>query len=165
MAGGLVWTALVALATYLVGSSLYRWFNNILVSWPSGLPVIVQPFHPMNIFFLITQGIYQPLVERLPFGLSEWKYLHFLFQDWPIRTKNKLFAAYGDVLLMASPGGRVIYVGDAEVATQLVTRRHDFPKDVSFYSMFASSPHQKNSYFLTHKPKSMCVSTETPYWQ
>jgi hypothetical protein len=47
-----------------------------------------------------------------------------------------MFEHYGQVMMMATPAGRIMYVGDADVNHQILSRRQDFPKDISMYSEF-----------------------------
>lgn len=113
--------------------SLKSFIANVQQARRTGLPVIVHPFHTMNLFFLLTMVAYKPIIERLPFGLNKWKYLHFFYMDWAFHTRDAQFEEYGNLIITSSPGGNCLHVGDADVALQVLTRRGDFPKDIKFY--------------------------------
>jgi hypothetical protein len=83
---------------------------------------------------MLTCGINKPIITRLPFGLSRWKFLHFLYRDWEFQTGFQQFAEYGDVFIEVRSIGRLLYVANAEAANQIFMRRNDFPKDLGFYS-------------------------------
>lgn len=127
-------TTIVALSigTYAFWS-LKTFITNVQQARRIGLPVILQPFHTMNLLYLLTCVFYKPIIDRLPFGLSEWKYLHFYYMDWACQTRDDQFEEYGNLIVTSSPGGNCLHVGDAEVASQVLTRRGDFPKDIKFY--------------------------------
>lgn len=107
--------------------------NNVYRARRSGLPVLVHPMHCTNPLYLVTMAFWRPIIQRLPFGLSQWKYLHFFYMDWAFHTQDAQFEEYGDMFIIATPGGNILFVGDADVSHQVLARRVDFPKDIKFY--------------------------------
>lgn len=132
--GILIPVAVIGIGTYILWNAIAL-FKNIQSARGSGLPVIVQPMHIMSMPYLLMVAFHRPIIERLPFGLSRWKYLHFFYIDWAFHTKDAQFEEYGDMFIIATPGGNVLCVGDAEVSHEVMTRKNDFPKDMMFYCM------------------------------
>lgn len=130
--GILIPVAVIGIGTYILWSAIAL-FKNIQIARCSGLPVIVQPMHVMSLPFMATAALYRPIIRRLPFGLSRWKYLHFFYMDWAFHTGDAQFEKYGDMFIIASPGGNVLCVGDAGVSHEVMTRKGDFPKNDMFY--------------------------------
>jgi hypothetical protein len=120
--------------TYLISTYLYNLLRHYFTALKSGLPVIVQPYQRLHPLAMLTCGINKPIITRLPFGLSRWKFLHFLYRDWEFQTGFQQFAEYGDVFIEVRSIGRLLYVANAEAANQIFMRRNDFPKDLGFYS-------------------------------
>lgn len=115
--------------------------NNVHSARRSGLPVLVQPMHCMNPLYMATMVFWRPIIQRLPFGLSQWKYLHLFYMDWAFHTQDAQFEEYGDMFIIATPGGNTLFVGDADVSHQVLARRVDFPKDIKFYCMCSKPLH------------------------
>ncbi|KAF8243722.1 cytochrome P450 [Wilcoxina mikolae CBS 423.85] len=122
-------------AVYVFLSFTYRLLRNILICRQIGFPVIVYPLHRMNPISLFSAPFNRWFIERLPFGLSEWKYLHFYYRDWEYNTKFEQFAEFGDVFMEATSGGRTCYIANAEAAYQVFHRRDEFPKDIEYYKV------------------------------
>jgi hypothetical protein len=88
----------------------------------------------MNPISLLSAPFSRWFIQRLPFGLSEWKYLHFYYRDWEFNTKFEQFGEYGDIFMEATSVGRTCYIANAEAAYQVFHRRDEFPKDIEYYS-------------------------------
>lgn len=130
--GIIIAVAAAGVGTYVLWS-IVALISNIRIARTSGLPVVVQPVHFMNLAYLMTSVFNRPIIERLPFGLSRWKYLHFFYMDWALHTQDAQFEKYGDLFFLATPGGNALCVGDAAVSHEVLMRRHDFPKHKIFY--------------------------------
>lgn len=130
--GIIIAVAVIGIGTYTLWN-VVALISNIQSARRSGLPVIVQPMYLMSLPYLMTMAFHRPIIERLPFGLSRWKYLHFFYMDWAFHTQDAQFEEYGDLFIIATPGGNVLCVGDAEVSHEVLMRRHDFPKNMIFY--------------------------------
>jgi hypothetical protein len=128
-------TILLLSLIYLLVSFTYRLLRNIWICRRTGLPMVVIPLHRMNPIALLSRDLVTGIIKRLPFGLDDWKYLHFFYRDWEFRTKFQQFEEYGEVFMEVSSGGRACYIGSAEVAQQVFQSRNGFLKDIDFYSM------------------------------
>ncbi|KAF2195514.1 cytochrome P450 monooxygenase-like protein [Zopfia rhizophila CBS 207.26] len=124
----------IIVAVYLVHNyrSLAR---NIAAAKSSGLPIIILPWNVYSMLWLATYPIWLPLLRNLiP---SSWRGLWFelLDPEWAYRLGYRPFADIGgDVFLTASPSRIQAFVADAEVITQITTRRNDFPKPLDMYT-------------------------------
>jgi len=87
----------------------------------------------MNPISLLSTLFSRWFIQRLPFSLSEWKYLHFYYRDWEFNTKFEQFAEYGDVFIEATSRGWACYIANAEAAYQVFHRRDElsFPRILS----------------------------------
>lgn len=127
------------LFTYYLLYNILRWSGNVRTARKSNLKVIPMPTHEMNPFFLLGIVFGRRIVKRLPFGLSQSKYLRFYWKDWAFQTDFEQFEEYGDVFSIASPAGTSVFVANADVANQIFMRRNDFPKDTRLYGTAMNS--------------------------
>jgi hypothetical protein len=107
---------------YALLSFTYRLLRNILICRQIGFPVVIYPLHRMNPISLLSTLFSRWFIQRLPFSLSEWKYLHFYYRDWEFNTKFEQFAEYGDVFIEATSRGWACYIANAEAAYQVFHR-------------------------------------------
>ncbi|KAF2272122.1 cytochrome P450 [Westerdykella ornata] len=107
--------------------------RNLAEARNSGLPYVVTPWNVYSTLWLATVAIFLPLLRKLPkrfHGL----WLVLLDNEWSHRVGYAPFEALGsDVFLVVSPRKINAYVADAEVITQITTRRADFPKPLRLY--------------------------------
>lgn len=122
MVGIIIAVTVIGIGTYTLWNAVAL-ISNIQSARRSGLPVIVQPMHFMSLPYLMTMAFHRSIIERLPFGLSRWKYLHFFYMDWAFHTQDAQFEEYGDLFIIATPGGNFLCVGDAEVSHDVLMRR------------------------------------------
>ncbi|KAF2687799.1 cytochrome P450 [Lentithecium fluviatile CBS 122367] len=130
----LILSALAAITLYHVVASYRRLMRNIALAKSSGLPVVVSPVHVYSVLWLATYYMWLPLLQRLP---TSWKgvWLDILDPEWAHRLGHSPFKKLGsDVFITASPSRLTAFVADAEVITQITTRRNDFPKPLEMYS-------------------------------
>ncbi|KAF2652299.1 cytochrome P450 [Lophiostoma macrostomum CBS 122681] len=99
----------------------------------SGLPIVIVPWNVYSVFWLASYYIWLPLMKKLPYARGLW--LELLDPEWAYRIGHRPFAELGsDVFLVVSPRRRIhCFVADAEVITQVTTRRNDFPKPLEMY--------------------------------
>lgn len=57
-----------------------------------------------------------------------------MIRDWTWEDKRRAFEEYGDVFLAVSPQGIICYCADADMAFDVMSRRHDFIKPRDKYS-------------------------------
>ncbi|KAF2268497.1 cytochrome P450 monooxygenase-like protein [Lojkania enalia] len=151
MASTLALGALIIIFVYFF--NLYRHLSrNLSIAKSSGLPVVVTPWNVYAFFWLATNRIWLPILNKLPrFCHGLW--LEILDPEWAYRLGFKPFAKLkSDVFLTVSPKSIKAFVANAEVITQITTRRNDFPKPLELYGRL--DIYGKN-----------LVSTEGPAWR
>ncbi|KAF2478120.1 cytochrome P450 monooxygenase-like protein [Lindgomyces ingoldianus] len=126
--------------------------RNLAAAKSSGFPVVVMPWNVYSVFWLATYPLWLPLLQKLPvFCHGLW--LQLLDPEWAYRVGYKPFEQVGsDILFAVSPSRIQAFVADAEVITQITTRRNDFPKPLKMYRRL--DIYGKN-----------VVSTEGPAWR
>ncbi|KAF2115550.1 cytochrome P450 monooxygenase-like protein [Lophiotrema nucula] len=117
---------------YLIKSYLAL-SQNLKVARSSGLPVLVTPWNVYAVPWLASYMIFLPLLRKLP-SVCQGLWLELLDPEWAYRIGYEPFARLGsDVFLTASSTSIKAFVANAEVITQITTRRNDFPKPLELY--------------------------------
>ncbi|KAI9702648.1 MAG: hypothetical protein M1820_006154 [Bogoriella megaspora] len=118
------------LIVYLI--SVYRSLvRNITTAKQSGIPYVVLPVYTFNRLWLLTHRLWLPLLKKTP-GSSSW--VGFLDPEFIWHERYDSFKSFNsDIFLLVTPGSNHLYVADAEVVSQIVTRRNDFPKPIEMY--------------------------------
>ncbi|KAF2007674.1 cytochrome P450 monooxygenase-like protein [Amniculicola lignicola CBS 123094] len=112
------------------GRSLHR---NLTAAKSSGLPVVITPWNVYSVFWLASYIVWLPLLRKLP-ASCRGTWLEVLDPEWAYRIGYKIFEDVGsDVFLVVSPSSIGSFVADAEVMTQITSRRGDFPKPLEMY--------------------------------
>ncbi|KAF2795468.1 cytochrome P450 monooxygenase-like protein [Melanomma pulvis-pyrius CBS 109.77] len=134
MAVLLVLSAVAAIVLYHLVSSYRSLARNIALAKSSGLRVVVMPWNVHGVLWLATNPIWLPILGKLP-ASCKGLWFDLLDPEWAYRLGYKPFAELGtDVFMVACPSRISAFVADAEVVTQITTRRNDFPKPLHMYS-------------------------------
>ncbi|KAF2634193.1 cytochrome P450 monooxygenase-like protein [Massarina eburnea CBS 473.64] len=130
----LILGAFATIVVYQVLSAYRSLRHNTAIAKSSGLPVVVTPIHVFSVFWLSTYFIWTPLLRRfLPESL-QGIWIDLLDPEWGYRLGYAPYEKLGsDVFLCASPTKVTAFVADADVVTQITTRRNDFPKPLEMY--------------------------------
>ena len=109
--------------------------RNLKAAKASGLPYVVAPVYGVNIIWLTVEQFLLPLIRRLPLPKSwtnDW--IDCVAGDWVWNSRRMMFDRLGsDVFIVVSPSKNTINVSDADVVSQITTRRNDFPKPLAMY--------------------------------
>ncbi|PVH95619.1 cytochrome P450 monooxygenase-like protein [Periconia macrospinosa] len=114
---------------------LYRDLRrNIASAKSSGLPYVVVPANVFGIFWLSTFWIWTPILRRIVPASLHGVWINVLDPEWGHRLGHEPFVEMNsDVFLCVSPTKIICFVADADVITQITTRRNDFPKPLEMY--------------------------------
>ena len=125
-------TLLVAFA--LCALKLYTQFaRNLAAAKKSGIPYVIVPFYRDNQLYQLLQIFLVPLVRKLPRTWTE-PWFDLTLVDWLWRMRYEPFKRLGtDTFLAVSPERNVLFTADADVVSQITTRRTDFPKPLEVY--------------------------------
>ena len=102
----------------------------------SGIRYVIVPVFFLKRFWLVTHPIWIKLLRRLPLPQTwtGWP-LELCKPDWIWENKYHPFKEFGtDTFLTVSPGGICMWTADADVISQITTRRNDFPKPTHIYT-------------------------------
>ncbi len=127
----------IALAL-LVSSLLYalkiytQFARNLAAAKKSGLPYVIVPFYQLNRLYQLSQIVVVPIVRKLP---SSWIDLWFdLTLEWGWHMRYEPFKRLGsDTFMTVSPERNELFTADADVISQITTRKTDFPKPLEVY--------------------------------
>ena len=117
----------------LYAFKLYTQFTrNLAAAKRSGIPYVIVPFYQANRFYQFSQIVLVPLVHKLP---SSWTEPWFgLTLEWAWRMKYEPFRQLGaDTFLTVSPERNILFTAEADVITQITSRKNDFPKALEVY--------------------------------
>jgi len=128
-------TIVVALFTLigLYALKLYLQFaRNLKAAKESGIAYTIVPFFLVNRLYQVSCTILIPLMRRLP---RTWTEPWFdLTLEWGWSRRYEPFNRFGsDTFITVSPERNVLYTADADVVSQITTRRNDFPKALEVY--------------------------------
>ena len=124
--------ALLVLIT-LYAFKLYTQFaRNLAAAKRSGIPYVVVPFYQANRLYQLSQILLTPLVRALPSSWTEpW---YDLTLEWAWRLRYEPFKRIGaETFLTVSPERNVLFTAEADVITQITSRKTDFPKALEVY--------------------------------
>lgn len=125
-------TLLVSFALYAF--KLYTQFTrNLAAAKKSGLPYVIVPFYSANRLWQLSQIFLVPIVRKLPSSWTE-PWFELTLTEWAWAMRYEPFKRLGtDTFLTVSPERNELYTADADVVSQITTRRSDFPKAVEVY--------------------------------
>ena len=125
-------TLLVSFALYAL--KIYIQFaRNLAAAKKSGIPYVIVPFYQQNRLWQLSQAFVAPVLRKFPSSWTEpWLELNLL--DWGWQRKYEPFKRLGtDTFLAVSPQRNMLYTADADVISQMTSRRNDFPKALEVY--------------------------------
>ncbi|KAK2017791.1 putative cytochrome P450 oxidoreductase [Colletotrichum eremochloae] len=123
---------LIALVLYKV----YRLWCYIRAAKKTGFTYVVVPLLETEVAAQLATLILRKLyVDQLDAGNGWPKWCRFMIKDWSWEDKRSAHDQYGDVFLVVSPAGIICYVADADVAWDVLNRRHDFTKPRDKYKI------------------------------
>ena len=124
--------ALTALWTLKV----YRQFaRNLAAAKASGIKYTCAPFLVVNRVYQLACIVLVPMVRCLPKSWTE-PWFDMTLVDWEWARRYEPFKRYGsDTFLLVTPERNVLYTADADVISQMTTRRNDFPKALEVYKV------------------------------
>ncbi|KAK1565925.1 cytochrome P450 [Colletotrichum navitas] len=127
----LILTTIVSLGVLFLSTAAYRFISNVVAAKSTGLPVLVYPVDPNNLFWILVSVPLRPWLKRnIPTRV--WKRLVLTIYGWEFYERRRPFDEYGAVkgghrtLVVASAGGVELWTADPVVATEVLRRTGDF---------------------------------------
>ena len=132
MLSTIVLTLLVSLALYAL--KLYtRLAQNLVAAKKSGIPYLVVPFYQQNRLWQLLQPFVFPILRRFPTSWTQ-PWLDLIARDWGWQRKYEPFKRLGtDTFLTVSPWRIQLSTAEADVISQITSRKNDFPKALEVY--------------------------------
>jgi cytochrome P450 len=129
----------VLLPLGLISAFAVNWYicflRNIKKAKESGIPYVVVPAFVLHRFWLTTHQIWLKLArDYLP---AKWvdPWHDYSVPSFPWEFRHEPFRRLGsDTLLAVSGGDFCLWTADADVISQITTRRNDFPKPIQIYT-------------------------------
>ncbi|KAF7505768.1 hypothetical protein GJ744_000439 [Endocarpon pusillum] len=109
--------------------------RNIEKAKESGIPYVVVPVFVLHRFWLTTHPLWLKLARN--FLPEEWieSWYDYVRPEFPWELRNEPFKKLGsDTILSVSGGDFCLWTADADVISQITTRRNDFPKPTHLYA-------------------------------
>lgn len=131
MLSTIVLALLVSFTLYAL--KIYTQFaRNLAAAKKSGIPYVIIPFYQLNRLYQLSQLFVVPIVRKLP---ASWTELWFdLTLEWGWVRRYEPFKRLGtDTFLTVSPERNHLFTADANVISQITTRKTDFPKPLEVY--------------------------------
>ncbi len=123
----------------LLSAVAINWYlcfrRNIQTAKESGIPYVVVPVFSFHRFWLVTHPIWLKLARKsLP---NEWidSWYDYTLPHFVWELRYEPFKRLGtDTFLAVSGGDFCLWTADADVVSQITTRRNDFPKPTHIYT-------------------------------
>jgi cytochrome P450 len=123
----------------LISAVAINWYlcfrRNIKKAKESGIPYVVVPAFVLHRFWLITHPLWLKIARKyLPTSwVDPWH--DYSRPEFPWELRYEPFKRFGsDTFLAVSGGAFCLWTADADVISQITTRRNDFPKDIHIYT-------------------------------
>ncbi|KAJ6443347.1 cytochrome p450 3a21 [Purpureocillium lavendulum] len=116
-----------AFSAYCAYFYVSRLRHSISEARRSGFNYIVVPCSPLAQHWRVLFPLWSRLVRLLPRSFWE-EWLEVMTPDNIYWSGWKLFERHGEAFLVVSPRSRLLYVANAEMITQIVTKKEQFPK-------------------------------------
>jgi hypothetical protein len=132
----------IALLTYQVLHKLFQLLAHVRAAQETGLPYTISLIHELEPWAYLTDPILRRACRaRILRGQGWPRWARFMVKDWHYEDRRRARDEFGPVFLVVSPKGMVCYVGEGDVAAQVLTRRKAFVK-----------PREKMSYVYSDLP-------------
>lgn len=125
--------ALLALTAFWA-LKIYRQFaRNLAAAKASGIKYTCVPFLLYNRYYQLACIVIVPIVRCLPKSWTE-PWFDMTLVDWEWARRYEPFKRCGsDTFIVVTPERNVLFTADADVISQITTRRNDFPKPLEIY--------------------------------
>ena len=101
--------------------------KNYFLARKTGLPIIVCPVNPVNIFWLVVSVVLEPAFARyLPSFIYDQ--LKVGIYGWEFRFRYTVNAKLGPAFVLVTPARNEVWIADPEMAYTVLMRRNDFPQ-------------------------------------
>ncbi|EKD19127.1 putative cytochrome P450 monooxygenase [Drepanopeziza brunnea f. sp. 'multigermtubi' MB_m1] len=133
MAGVVALTVIIMVA-FTIGKTVGDFWRNVGYAKRSGLPYIVGPFYIIGYQWVFLAAILRPVLHRIPpVRSSGW----FSLLDRNVSWTSPRVAEhrYGDTYLVVTPFIIYLRTSNAELVSQITTRKTDFLKPVRSYKI------------------------------
>ncbi|KAL9072096.1 MAG: hypothetical protein Q9157_005222 [Trypethelium eluteriae] len=116
----------------IILQTLYKLLNllsNIRIARKTGLPYTISLLHELEGWAYLTDPILRWVFRSYVMRGRGWPtWARFMVKDWHYEDRRRAHDRFGAVFLVVSSAGMVCYVGEAETAAQVLTRRKAFIK-------------------------------------
>lgn len=128
MSIGAMATTVLFLALGLLAWYFFELPHNYKKATRSGLPVYLCPVSPISPAWLVLVSLmgYSTLEKLLPRFIFDR--VKLTIPGWEFHCKHTVHDRFGDVFILVSPGCNTVFVGDPEIAHDVLNRRRDFGK-------------------------------------
>ncbi|KAK4206069.1 cytochrome P450 [Rhypophila decipiens] len=123
---GIILLAILAWPSYMILSWAWSLFHNYRAAKKSGLPVLVCPFSPELMPYMILKVPLRPYLE---------KYLGPMFSGirpsifgWEMIDKTTVHDTHGETFILCTPDVNEVWCSDPELSNIILSRRRDFPQ-------------------------------------
>ncbi|KAH7360992.1 cytochrome P450 monooxygenase-like protein [Rhexocercosporidium sp. MPI-PUGE-AT-0058] len=131
---GVVPFTLLLLAAYGIGKYVICLSTNIRHAKRTGLPYVVGPFYPIGFGWVFLAQVIGPILRHVP-GVRNWGWLWLIDRQGSWSLPRVAEGKYGDTYLVVTPFIIFLKTSDAELGTQITTRKTDFLKPVQRYKI------------------------------
>lgn len=127
-----MFTYFLVVLVFLACQTLYKLYQlhvHILAARHTGLPYTFSLIHELEIWAYLTDPILRRACRARILRGEGWpRWARFMVKDWHYEDRRRAHEEFGAAFLVVSPAGMVCYVGEADAAVQVLTRRKAFVK-------------------------------------
>ena len=124
---------LLVLGFIKVGPPVRALYNNWTIAKQLKVRIILSPLTPKTVSWKYLQTI---LPSNIPSYVKKLiPFVRLVRENWIFDEKHAICAEYGEVFALVTPGGIELFIGNAELARQVLNRGRDFPKQIELMGM------------------------------
>ncbi|PVH82251.1 cytochrome P450 [Cadophora sp. DSE1049] len=131
---GIVPLTVWLLVAYGIGKYSYCLWTNIQYAKRTGLPYLVGPFYPIGYGWVFLAEILGPILRRIPL-IQNWGWLWLIDRQVSWSRPRIAEAQYGDTYIIVTPFIMYLKTSNAELGTQITSRKTHFLKPVQRYKI------------------------------
>lgn len=97
-----------------------------------GVPLIMVPVSPINVFWIVIEPLVFRILDSLPLNIGSFG--RYGRRGWHFHDKSASHVELGDAFALVTPRETFLYICDPDAINDIFARRQDFLRPVQLYS-------------------------------